>query len=127
MLGIQIWSKQANLLPLGNILFYTRHKDVLIYLFIYLLFFLFRAIPVAYGSSQARDQTGAAAAGLCHSHLSCICSIHHSLWQCQILNPLSKARDRTHILMATSQVLNLLNHNGNFFVFFIFKVNFIEV
>ena len=40
MLGIQIWSKQANLLPLGNILFYTRHKDVLIYLFIYYFFFL---------------------------------------------------------------------------------------
>ena len=32
--------------------------------------FLFRAAPVAYGSSQARGQTGAraVAAGLCHSH-----------------------------------------------------------
>ena len=29
---------------------------------------LFTAAPMAYGSSQARGQTGAAAAGLCHSH-----------------------------------------------------------
>ena len=28
--------------------------------------------------------------------------LHHSLQQCQILSPLSKARDRTHILMDTS-------------------------
>ena len=32
------------------------------------LFFFFKAAPVAYGSSQARAQIGAAAASLCHSH-----------------------------------------------------------
>ena len=42
-----------------------------------------------------------------------ICKLHHSSWQCPILNPLTKARDRTHILMDTSWVLNLLSHNGN--------------
>ena len=31
--------------------------------------------------------------------LSCICDLHHSSWQCRILNPLSKARDQTYILM----------------------------
>ena len=31
-------------------------------------FFGFRGVPVAYGSSQARDQIGAADAGLPHSH-----------------------------------------------------------
>ena len=36
--------------------------------------------------------------------LSRICGLHHSLWQCQILDPLSEARDRTHILMDTSGV-----------------------
>ena len=41
----------------------------LIYLFIY-LFLLFRAVPAAYGSSQASGQIGAAAAGLHHSHSS---------------------------------------------------------
>ena len=42
-----------------------------------------------------------------------ICDLHHSLQQRQILSPPSKARDRTHILMDTSQVLNLLSHNRN--------------
>ena len=36
--------------------------------------------------------------------LSCICDLYHSLWQCWILNPLSETRDRTCILMDTSQV-----------------------
>ena len=35
---------------------------------------------------------------------SCICDLHHSSRLHQILNPLSEARDRTHILMNTSQV-----------------------
>ena len=35
---------------------------------------------------------------------SCVCDLHHSSQQCQILNPLSKARDRPHVLMDTSQV-----------------------
>ena len=39
---------------------------------------------------------------------------HHS-WRCQVLNPLSKARDRTHVLMDTSQVC-YHNHNGNAFL-----------
>ena len=30
-----------------------------------------------------------------------ICSLHHSLQQCQILNPLSEARDRTYSLTET--------------------------
>ena len=35
---------------------------------------------------------------------SLICDLHHSSWQHCILNPLSKARDQTHILMVTSWV-----------------------
>ena len=31
-------------------------------------------------------------------------NLHHSSWQCQILNLLSEGRDRIHILMDTSQV-----------------------
>ena len=34
----------------------------------FLVFGLFRAALVAYGSSQARGPIGAAAASLCHSH-----------------------------------------------------------
>ena len=42
---------------------------------------------------------------------SLVCSCR--LWQHQILNPLSKARDRTLVLMDTSQILNQLSHNEN--------------
>ena len=36
--------------------------------------------------------------------LSHVCNLYHSLWQCQILNPLSQDRDRTCILMDTSRI-----------------------
>ena len=42
-----------------------------------------------------------------------VCDLHHSSWQHQIPNPLSKARDRTCVLMDTSWVLNGLSYNGN--------------
>ena len=35
---------------------------------------------------------------------SCVCNLHHSSWQRQILNPLSKPRDETCVLMDTSQI-----------------------
>ena len=73
------------------------------------------AAPVAYGSSWARDQIGAAAGANTTAKAmpdpSCICNLHYSLWQRQILNPLSHARDWTYVLVHTSQVLNLLSNN----------------
>ena len=36
--------------------------------------------------------------------LSCVCDPHHRPWQCGILNPLSKARDRTLVLMVPSRI-----------------------
>ena len=63
----------------------------------FFFFFFFVATPAAYGSSQAWDQIGAAAASLYHSHInlgsSHIWDLHHSSWQRWILNPPSKARD----------------------------------
>ena len=44
---------------------------------------------------------------------SCVCNLHHRSQQLWILNPLSKARDGTHILMDTSHVLKPLSQNGN--------------
>ena len=41
-----------------------------------------------------------------------VCDLHHSSWQCWILNPPSEARDQTHILMDTRWVCNLLSHNS---------------
>ena len=39
-----------------------------------------------------------------------VCDLHHSSRQCQMLNPLSEARDWTQVLMDASQVLNLQSH-----------------
>ena len=38
------------------------------------------------------------------AELSLICKLYHSSWQRQILNPLSKAKDRTCVLMDASQI-----------------------
>ena len=69
-------------------------------------FFLFRTAPTAYRCSQARCWIRAVAAGLCHSHSNARNKPH--LWptpqQCQILNPLYKARDRTCVLMDPTQI-----------------------
>ena len=45
--------------------------------------------------------------------LSRICNLRSSLWQRQILNPLSEARDLTYILMDTTRLHNLLSHSGS--------------
>ena len=63
---------------------------------------------MAYGGSHTKVQlelqllahtTAKATPALSH-----ICNLHHSSWQCWILNPLSKARDQTRILVNTSQI-----------------------
>ena len=46
--------------------------------------------------------------------LSYFCKLHHSSGQCQNLDPMTEGRDGTLVLLDTSQVLNPLNHNGNF-------------
>ena len=42
-----------------------------------------------------------------------ICDLHHSSWQCWILNPVGEAKDQTHILVDTSWVHNPLSYNKN--------------
>ena len=64
---------------------------------------------MAYGGSQARGQIGATAApayttATAAQDLSCVCHLYHSSWQCRILNPLSRARDRTSNLMVPNQI-----------------------
>ena len=80
------------------------------------VFFPFRATPVAYGSSQTKGWIWAIAGAYTTARTtpdpSQILDLHCNLWQHQILSPLSKAKDQTFILRDTSQVLNLLSHNG---------------
>ena len=70
-------------------------------------FFLFRATPMAYGSSQARGYIGVTATGHSHSHSNAdpsrVCDLYHSSWQYLIPNPLNEARGQICILMDTSQ------------------------
>ena len=81
------------------------------YLFIFIFnFWLFRATPMAYGSSQARGEKlklqllgYTTATGTRDS--SRVPNLHHSSWQCQIPDPLSEARNQTHILMDPSWIL----------------------
>ena len=74
---------------------------------------------MTYGSSQARGRIRAVAAALHHSHSNSGSELHpqpahHSLWHHQIPNPLNEARDRTWVLMDTSQTHDgLLSHDGN--------------
>ena len=82
-------------------------------------FFLFRATTVAYGSSRVGIKSElqlpayATATATAKPDLSYVCDLCHSSLQCQILNPLSEARDQTHVLTDTSWVLNPLSHNRN--------------
>ena len=71
-------------------------------------FLLLRATPAACGGFQARAeselQLPAYTTATTMQDLSCICNPHHSSWQCQILNPLRKARDGTHNPMVPSWI-----------------------
>ena len=83
------------------------YECVCVYIYkIFFLVFLFRASPVAYGSSQARGLIGAVAAGHSHSHSHTRSELSlqptPQLTAMPILNPLSKARYQTHVFMDTS-------------------------
>ena len=84
---------------------HLRHKPVrqVIYVFLVWVFFffcLFSTAPTVYAGSQAWGRIGAVAAG----DPSHVCNLHHSWGQCWILNPVSKAREWTHVLLETSRV-----------------------
>ena len=53
---------------------------------------------------QLPAYTTATAAATAMPDPSRACDLHHSSRQCWILNPLSRARDRTHVLMDTNHV-----------------------
>ena len=78
-----------------NVLKYKNFNDMISDSILQRIFFFLAATPVAYGSSQGNGQIQVAAAG----HVR---DLQHRSWQRQILNLLSKPRDRTHILMDTS-------------------------
>ena len=83
-------------------------------LFFFLSFFLFLGphlqhmeVPRLGFESKLQLPACATATATARQDPSHICNLR------QVLNPLSKARDQTRILMDTSQALNLLSHTGN--------------
>ena len=75
--------------------------------FILFIFCLFRAAPMAYGSSQVAGLIRAAAANATATATpdpNHVCDLPHSSYQHQILNPMREARDWTHNLMVPSQI-----------------------
>ena len=58
---------------------------------------------------------------------SCTCDLHHSSWQRQIINPLSEARDKTHILMDTGRVSLSREENSFGPLLFVFVFSFVFV
>ena len=75
---------------------------------LYQFFFLYRAPPMAYGGSQAKGQIGAKLPAYSTATATPdpvdSCDLHHSSRQRPILNPLSWARDGTHIFTDTAWV-----------------------
>ena len=68
-----------------------------LFFFFFFFFGLFRAVPTAYEGSQARSQIRIVAytTVTAMTDPSNICELYHGLWQCWILNSLSKAGDQT--------------------------------
>ena len=78
----------------------------------FFFFFPFRAIPAAYGGSQARGPIRVAAAGLHHNtatlDLSCVCDLHHRSGQCTERGQGSNPHPHGYQLDSLP-----LHHNGN--------------
>ena len=105
-----VWQPHGGQTAVNDIIQHTyKLHSALSHLFV-CAFVLFRATPVAYGNSQAKVQIGATA-GLRHSHShSNVISearLQPTSQLTAMLDPLtslSRARDRTCILMGISQV-----------------------
>ena len=96
----------------------------LIILSFFKFFFFLRAIPMAYGSSQARGQIGATAASLHHSHSNTRSQPHlqSTLHHMATLDPWPTAQGQGLNLRPHGHLLGslLLSHNGSSY-FFIFN------
>ena len=94
-------------LNIDSCLFWYQRFLLVCVLPIYLFIYVFLGPPAAYRGCQARGQIRAVAASLCQSHSNARSELHQ--WPMlqllnKMFNPLCRARDRTHILVNTSQV-----------------------
>jgi len=70
-------------------------KNILVVVELFFFYFFFS--PVAHGlprlGVKSELQLLSCTTATTMPDLSCLCDLHCSLWQCQILNPLSEVRD----------------------------------
>ena len=80
--------------------------QVLIYLFIYFCFLGPPSWPMEVPKLgvESELQLPTYSTATAKQHPCCVCTLHHSSQQYRIANPLSAVRDRTGILMYTSQI-----------------------
>ena len=86
-----------------------------VYLFIYLFCFLGphpQHMEVPWPEVESKLQLPAYTTATAARDPSHIFDLHHSSQKRQILNPMNKARDRTHVLMGTSQIRFLCTTTG---------------
>ena len=76
-----------------------RSSILFIWDFDFFFFVFFRASPMAHGGSQMGYNWSCSSWPPPEPQQHRICDLHHSPWQCQILDPLSEARDQTCNLM----------------------------
>ena len=93
-------------------------STMFIYLFIFLSFLLFlgllpRHMEVPRLGVELELQPSAYARATATPDPSLVCNLHHSSQQYQILNLLSKARDRPRNLMVPSRIHSPLRHARN--------------
>ena len=79
------------------------HWNPMRYQNLFFFFFFFLGLHLQL-SVQLELHLPATATATARWDLSCVCDLHHSLWQYQILNPLREARDGTHNLMVPSWI-----------------------
>ena len=104
-------------IPFIKVLIFSGHRsltflilflDILLLLLLFCLFFFLgphpRPMEVPKLGVKLELQLLAYATAKPTRDLNHICDLHHSSLQCQIPDPLSKARDHTRILMDTSQI-----------------------
>ena len=90
-----------------------REQEYLLFAFLFFLLLHLRHMEGPRLGAEWELQLPAYTTATATQDLSLVFDLHHSLWQCQILNPLSEDTDQSHIFKDTGQVLNSLSHSGN--------------
>jgi len=101
---------------LGGLAIKTHTKKEINILFFFFSF-LFRAMLVAYGSSKDRGELELQLLAYTTARTTWdprhICDLHHSSWQCLVLNPLIEGGIKPASSQTLCQVLKPLSHKGN--------------